>query len=516
MNNENENKNLTPQDDQDLITTSVTDEDAAVDLIVGNDEESSFVLMFDEEESEEEFNRSLEEEEDEIGDAAVPPAKYGRRAAKKAGSLFPRKGDRAGEVLRKCVFLAALLALLGSGVYLVYDMVYLPMMNEKTYDGVADLYNPDDPAPLPEEYENMEFPQGMTNVLKAMYAENNDLRGFITFTSDKKDFLDIRYPVMYSGDNKYYLNHDFYKKKNSNGALFFDERNWAGTFKNNDKISIIYGHNNLNSQMFSNVVQLTTDLDKARDATTISLETLYGNDVYRVFAICMFDEDAKAKYYYNYCQTAFANDVAFMQYVREIRARSYWNYDNVDVRPEDDLLVLSTCTTEYTSKLKNGRIAVFARKIRAHESYENEPELITKNKNVVMPYNWYVKHKKTVSKYYTKGGLAAFTENTSTTTGDSKTTTLKDGDKDETTLKDGKTTTTKKGQKTTTTKKGQKTTTKKGQKTTTTKKGATTTGTVTDKSTTEKVTTTTEKVTTTTTEQQTTETTTTTTVAAEE
>lgn len=478
MNNEFEN-NVTPAEETEPMVSDVAEETPAAPA-----EGIPLILSYDEP-----GNETPAAEEEEIGDEADVPEQYGRRAVKKMGGkfrgLFPKKGDGAGEVVRKSIFLVALLALLGSAVYMVYDMVYLPMMNEQTYDEIGQLYDPDNPVELPEEYENMEFPQGMTNVLKAMYAQNKDLRGYLTFTADGDDFLDIQYPVMYSGDNDYYLNRDFYKKKNSNGALFFDEMNWSGVFRNDMQATIIYGHNNLNGQMFSDIIQLTTDLEKARKATTISLETLYGNEIYRVFAICMFDEDAKEKYYFNYRRTAFTNDYEYLQYINEVRARSYWNYGNVDVRPEDELLVLSTCTTEYSSKLKNGRIAVFARKLRSHESYEYEADLITKNKTVVMPYNWYVKNKKKISKYYTNGGLAAFDESTTTTTTTKKTT-------KKTTVKKGTTTT------------GKPVTTTKKTPTTSTKKGTTTT----------KVTTSTKKAVTTTTASPTTTTTTTTTTQA--
>ena len=159
MNNEKETNRIS---EEELLTETVTGAQAAQDLVLADDTDETAagpsILMFDAEETEEEFEKHIREEEDAIaamGEDAGPPAKYGRRAAKKAGGLFPHKGDSAGEKLRKCVFLLALLALLGSGVYLLYDMVYLPAMNEKTYDQVADLYNPDNPVEVPEEYENI-------------------------------------------------------------------------------------------------------------------------------------------------------------------------------------------------------------------------------------------------------------------------------------------------------------------------------------------------------------------------
>ena len=443
-----------------------------------------------------------DEEEDLYADI---PEKYKSRGMQKlvkaCRKMFPNKRDSGKEKLRKSVLVLSVVALISSVVYMVYDMVYVPFMNEQTYGEIGELYNPDAPVDVPIEYDNVEFPSGMTNVLKAMYAQNSDLRGFLTYQSDDgSGDLDIAYPVMWSGDNDFYLNRDFYKKKNANGALFFDEENWSGIFQNALRTTIIYGHNNINGQMFSDIIPLCSDIDKARNATTISLETLYGHETYRVFAIAMFDEDADVKYYFDYRQKTFNSDGAFLDFMDEIRARSYWNYDGVDVRPNDNILVLSTCTTESTSKLKNGRIAVFARQLRSHEVYENDPSSITKNKKVLMPYAWYVNHKKKVPDYYTSKLLPTTTASGSTTT------TTEDGDATTTEKEDGttkKTTTKKSTKKTTTTKSGKSTTTTK--KTTTVKKPTSTTATTTVKSTKE---TTTKQTTTTTTVKSTKETTT--------
>ncbi len=365
---------------------------------------------------------AVSSERESEAEEAVVPAKYSRRAmhkiGEKLGKIFPTKRDSGREKVRKSVFLVAIVSLLSSICYLVYDMVYVPFMNEQTYNSVSDLYNPDAPVDVPIEYQGVEFPSGMTNVLKAMYAQNNDLRGYLIFESDDgSNQLDIEYPVMWSGDNEYYLDHDFYKKKNSNGALFFDEQNWVDTFRNNLRSTIVYGHNNINGQMFSDVISLTTNLDKARNATSIALETLYGHEVYRVFAIAMFDEDAEEKYYFDYRQKVFSGDAEFLDFIEQVRTRSYWNYDAVDIRPDDQLLVLSTCTTENTSKLKNGRIAVFARLLRSHESYETDENAITANKDVIMPYAWYVNHHLQVPDFYTSKLFGGTTGTTTTTSG---------------------------------------------------------------------------------------------------
>ena len=53
----------------------------------------------------------------------------------------------------------------------------------------------------------------------------------------------VNYPVVQHADNDFYLEHDFYRRKTTNGWIFADNRNNFETFDNN---TIIYGHNLIN------------------------------------------------------------------------------------------------------------------------------------------------------------------------------------------------------------------------------------------------------------------------------
>ncbi len=48
------------------------------------------------------------------------------------GSVIPKAGDSAMEIVRKCVFMVALLVLIGSVSYLLNDMVIQPGIYENT------------------------------------------------------------------------------------------------------------------------------------------------------------------------------------------------------------------------------------------------------------------------------------------------------------------------------------------------------------------------------------------------
>jgi hypothetical protein len=90
-----------------------------------------------------------------------------------------------------------------------------------------------------------------------------------------------------------------------------------------------------------------------------------------------------------------------MDFVANIRARSVYDFNSVDINPDDQLLVLSTCTATSNAKFKDGRCVVVARRVRNGETVAVRPSDIVKNEDVIMPYAWYVNQKKTPHRYYT-------------------------------------------------------------------------------------------------------------------
>ena len=97
-----------------------------------------------------------------------------------------------------------------------------------------------------------------------------------------------------------------------------------------------------------------------------------------------------------------------------MRARSIWDFENaVDIQADDELLILSTCTTVSGVHFDNGRVAVIGRKVRPGESEEVNVNLIKKNDDVIMPLAWYVNqglepHEFYTNPNYTVPGMSAF------------------------------------------------------------------------------------------------------------
>ncbi len=94
-----------------------------------------------------------------------------------------------------------------------------------------------------------EFDKEPKNIWKSCYnvnfeelvQENSDIIAWIIFENEE-----ISYPILYSGDNDYYLRRDINKEYSIAGSIFIDGRNT----KLEDNYTIVYGHNMRNESMF--------------------------------------------------------------------------------------------------------------------------------------------------------------------------------------------------------------------------------------------------------------------------
>ncbi len=342
------------------------------------------------------------QQEDEQPEEQLPLLRrLGNRILRWLDSVIPKRGDSVGEIVRKCVFFVALITLIGSVAYIINDMVIIPVNSELLYNQLETLYDPAHPAEPPVDFPEGQYPAGIADAFKALYAQNQDIRGWIKYSDTEGKWLDISYPVMYSGDNDYYLTHDFQKAKNKNGSIFFDERINLDSADAQNKVLVAYGHNMASGQMFSALNKFLTNRYNARSAPLIKLDTLFEQRQYQVFAVIMVDASPDNGSYFDTLRTSFGSDQDFMDYVANLRARSLYDYPT-DVRPSDELLVLSTCTAESMAHFDDGRCVVVARRVRSGETVAVDTAKIVENDDVIMPYAWYTGQKdKKLHAFYT-------------------------------------------------------------------------------------------------------------------
>ena len=184
-----------------------------------------------------------------------------------------------------------------------------------------------------------------------LYNKNKDIIGWI-----KIDGTIIDYPVMQTGDNEYYLDHNFDKKDDRAGCIFLDCR--CDVKQGNDNL-ILYGHHLTSGRMFSGLSEYEKE-SYYKNHPYIYFDTIYKEGTYQVmyaFRSRVYDATDVNFKYYDFIDAA--SEEEFTSYMNEMKEASYYD-TGVTASFGDELLTLSTC--DY--KEENGRFAVVAKRIR--------------------------------------------------------------------------------------------------------------------------------------------------------
>jgi nicotinamide-nucleotide amidase len=311
----------------------------------------------------------------------LPPAKKKPWYKRFLCFLFPCKGDRPGEVVRKLIFLVALIALIGSGIYIAnyYINGYFQRQQLTNVQGLYKVV-----ADNNEVGEN-----GIYKKFDALLAMNSDTIGWLSIAD-----TNIDNPVFHNTDkgtteqekNNYYVNHNMYRENNMYGALFLDS---SSTFSR-DTVSqnqVIYGHNMNDGTMFNNLRKYR-DLAFTKEHMRIDYDTLYDLGEYKIFAVIITNTESKhdGGFIFNYRIPDFSTQSEFLRWIENCKARSIYNTP-VDVQPYDEILTLSTCIYDFD----NARLVVMARKVRDGESSEVDSSAVVLNPSPLYPQAWYDK-----------------------------------------------------------------------------------------------------------------------------
>ena len=195
-----------------------------------------------------------------------------------------------------------------------------------------------------------------------LLAKNGDMIGWLKTDAVYR----IDFAVLQS-DNSFYMDHDFSKASNREGAAFLDETNslWP-----RDDHLIIYAHNMKSGSMFGELNSLG-NYDTVRRNPFTRFDTLYENGVYIPFAVINCDvSDPYSERYFNFYFLNFKTTGDFDRFIARARALSMLDLSQVDVREDDPLLTLSTCFDDANQT----RFIVMFRKLRADETEESVRE----------------------------------------------------------------------------------------------------------------------------------------------
>ena len=166
------------------------------------------------------------------------------------------------------------------------------------------------------------------NKLKSI---NSDTVGYLIVNN-----TGINYVVVKGKDNKYYLNHDFYKNKNEAGWIYTDYRNKVD---GSDKNLVVFGHNMSTGIMFGTLKKTQNpDWYMNKDNRIIKLIVENKTYNYEVFSLYTIRKEA---YYIN---TEFSSDSTYYEFLKKIQSRSIYDF-NVELSKNDKIITLSTCNT---------------------------------------------------------------------------------------------------------------------------------------------------------------------------
>lgn len=331
------------------------DDESTIDELSGADE------MSDGQEALEEKSAELAEEAN--ADATAKTEKKPNFFYRLARGIIPWKGDNAGLIIRKIVFIVAFIVFLATAIPLLADILSM-YKDEQVSKDISKMYQLDD-TDVPEDNKDI-LPS-----FKKLLEINPDTVGYI-----KIDGTLVDYPVVKGTDNDYYLTHDFYKNESRSGTVMMDYRNKVMADGHSGNL-VLYGHNMAVGTFFAPLNEYWRTMYDSYDEPSksfykehpvIRFDTLYEQAEWKVFGFGIFNVAESRGEVYEYNQKLdFTSEDDFNDYIINIMDRSDI-FTDVDLKYGDDILTLSTCCWPYEGSGDTVRLAIFARKIRKGES----------------------------------------------------------------------------------------------------------------------------------------------------
>ena len=183
--------------------------------------------------------------------------------------------------------------------------------------------------------------------LNELFKQNTDTVAYL-----KIEGTNISYPVVQSNDNDYYLDHDFNKDKNDEGAIFLDYRNDLDNLSRNN---IIYGHGRLDKTMFGSLDELLKEEWYQNNKPYIKVTTKKTKMIFEIFSVYTIYKEGY------YLTTYFTSDMYFENFLEELETRSIIDFKST-VNVTDKILTLSTCQNNFGK-----RIVVHAKLIKKED-----------------------------------------------------------------------------------------------------------------------------------------------------
>lgn len=236
------------------------------------------------------------------------------------------ESDKKKKKRKNIIYLVIMLLALAVFLYSAVQLVLIFLQDKE----IDDLYN-EIPSTVVPGIEEESDPMALKIDFGALAGINTDIKGWLVVPQ-----CNVNYPVLLGATNDTYLRTAYNKTYSFAGSLFLDYRN---TKLFSSRHPIIYGHNQENSRMFSNLVKYR-DAAFAKENRYFYLYTKDCTYKYEIFSTYVVDA------YADTYQLGFESDAAFNSWLAKIKGQSSVTYD-VSVSASDQILTLSTCVFDY-------------------------------------------------------------------------------------------------------------------------------------------------------------------------
>lgn len=301
-----------------------------------------------------EFLAEPEPPEDPVSPADPEPPAEQEQAASPSRSQR-KKLKRIVYSLLLAVFLTVFI---GCALYIVDYMVESQQVSG-IYNDLSDLRqqytgNDDTPAATLPDGVIPTLPNGdpdpdyILPELQELYAQNNDLVGWISIPDTKVDYPVVQTP----GNANYYLYRNFEGKDSKWGCIYVREA--CDVFTPSDNV-VLYGHHMEDGSMFG-ALEKYRKKDFWEEHQYITFDTLYERHTYQIIAVFKTTANEGGFSYHTFNNAA--NEEEFNAFMKKVHSLEYYS-TGLTAEYGDMLLTLSTC--EYTQD--NGRFVVLAKRI---------------------------------------------------------------------------------------------------------------------------------------------------------
>lgn len=296
--------------------------------------------------------------------------------------IFPCRGDKPFDVIRKLILLLAICTFLVSSFMLLNIMVIEPTVQDQVTESVKKLKIETDEGTTPDTRKPTDGSQGVLSDFTKLLEANSDTIGWIKVPNTVIDYVVVRSEGdakrVAEGEDPYYLYRDFYHKNTKYGSIFMDYRSTL-----DGKNIILHGHHMQDGRQFAKLTEFD-NIDKYKSSPVVSFDTLYEKSKWKIFAVIKTNTIASQGPVFNYLRGSFSSDYDFLNFIYEVRVRSIIDCP-VDINENDTILTLSTCAYDY----EDFRMVVLARKVRDGESEEVDLSKAKYNPAPLYPDIWY-------------------------------------------------------------------------------------------------------------------------------